>query len=161
MTNNPFKLRSGNGVPFKRMGSSPVKQSIDPLDLGLIDEAKKVKVKKPVSKPYKFSTKKVPNIKDATSKKLTNIVLKGDKLPYDEITKKHAKQKADKLAKRKIAKRQAKKKVIKTVTKKALSRFVPYVGWGLLASDIVGTVKKMKSGHTFKQAVKSQVLGTD
>ena len=102
MTNNPFKLRSGNGVPFKRMGSSPVKQSIDPLDLGLIDEAKKVKVKKPVSKPYKFSTKK-----------------------------------------------------------KALSRFVPYVGWGLLASDIVGTVKKMKSGHTFKQAVKSQVLGTD
>ena len=32
---------------FSGFGNSPVKQRIDPLDLGLIDEAKKVKVSKP------------------------------------------------------------------------------------------------------------------
>ena len=40
MGNTPFKLKSGNTTPFKMMGSSPVKQG-DPLDLGLVDEAKK------------------------------------------------------------------------------------------------------------------------
>tara|TARA_R110000824_G_scaffold17331_1_gene70509 strand:- start:2283 stop:2630 length:348 start_codon:yes stop_codon:yes gene_type:complete len=39
-----FNLNSGNSTPFKMMGSSPVKQGIDPLDLGLLDEAKKVKI---------------------------------------------------------------------------------------------------------------------
>tara|TARA_Y100000310_G_C20254325_1_gene610578 strand:+ start:320 stop:622 length:303 start_codon:yes stop_codon:yes gene_type:complete len=29
MTNNPFKLRSGNGTPFKQMGASPTKQTSD------------------------------------------------------------------------------------------------------------------------------------
>ncbi len=107
MTNNPFKLRSGNAVPFKQMGASPVKQD------------------------------------------------------YHEVLEHHKKYKTDKLAKRKLAKRQAKKKVIKTVAKKALSRFIPYVGWGLLASDIYGVSKKMKSGKSFKRSLKSQFLGTD
>tara|TARA_Y100001963_G_scaffold88703_1_gene122572 strand:+ start:290 stop:781 length:492 start_codon:yes stop_codon:yes gene_type:complete len=40
MKKTPFELRSGNATPFKMMGSSPVKQG-DPLDLGLVDEAKK------------------------------------------------------------------------------------------------------------------------
>ena len=39
MTKTPFKLKSGNTTPFKMMGSSPLKQG-DPLDLGLVDEAK-------------------------------------------------------------------------------------------------------------------------
>ena len=36
-----YRMKRGNSVvPFKQLGSSPAKQ-IDPLDLGLIDEAKK------------------------------------------------------------------------------------------------------------------------
>ena len=38
-----FKLKSGNTTNFKQMGSSPAKQKVDPLDLGLLDEAKKFK----------------------------------------------------------------------------------------------------------------------
>ena len=151
MTNNPFKLRSGNGVPFKRMGSSPVKQSIDPLDLGLIDEAKKVKVYKQ-AKPFV----------NMGSKDLSKYQTKAKDIIDDtRIGKNQAKTHAKTLVKDKHLKKRAKRKMYKTVGKKILSRAIPYVGWGLLASDIYGVSKKMKSGKSFKQSVKSQVLGTD
>lgn len=184
---------------FSYPGKSPLKQGIehiDPLDLGLIDEAKKVKVKKPSTtvktttlpgghhhrvtkgpgakvppqsalKPYQFktSTKQIPKVKDVTGKKLTNIILKGDKLPADKIAKKHAEDAAIKAAKKKAAiktaKRKATMKSAKKLGGKVLGRAVPYAGWALLATDIYGVGKKMKEGKGFGQAIKSHYLGTE
>lgn len=124
MANTPFKLKSGNVTPFKTMGSSPLKQ--DPLDLGLLDEAKKVKVS---TMPKNFNmtgkdtwvkksknilnTKTVPKIKDVTGKTLTNIILKGDKLPAEKIAAKAVKE---------------------TVKKSILSRFFKALGSKALAT---------------------------
>ena len=41
-----------SGLPFKELGSSPAKKKIDPLDLGLLDEAKKVTVNKGLPKNW-------------------------------------------------------------------------------------------------------------
>ena len=68
-----FDLKSGNSAPFKMMGSSPVKQRIDPLDLGLIDEAKKVKVS---TMPKNFNMTKS---KDSWLKQSKKILKKGGK----------------------------------------------------------------------------------
>jgi len=67
-----FKQRS-SGLPFKEMGSSPAKQA-DPLDLGLIDEAKKVKVNKGLPKNFNTSGK------DTWVKRSKEILNKGKKI---------------------------------------------------------------------------------
>lgn len=70
-----FKQRSSG--PFKMMGSSPVKQ-IDPLDLGLIDEAKKVKVNKGLPKNFNTSGK------DTWVKRSKEILSKSSITPHDK-----------------------------------------------------------------------------
>ena len=145
-----FMLKSGNTTPFKEMGSSPLKQ--DPLDLGLLDEARKF------DKTYKSSTtlKTIPKLKDVTGKTLTNIVLKGDKLPAEKI--------AARTVKKKVAKKTF-KTVAKTIFKgasKVASRFLGPVGWGLLAYDVATTIPKViKSTEKSlkKQAETGQTAG--
>ena len=46
-----------SGLPFKELGSSPAKKKIDPLDLGLLDEAKKVTVNKGLPKNFNTTGK--------------------------------------------------------------------------------------------------------
>jgi hypothetical protein len=177
-----FTLKSGNTTPFKQMGSSPAKQ-VDPLDLGLIDEAKKVKVstmpkgfnmsgKDPWVKESKdiLSKKKVPKIKDVTGKRLTNIILKGDKLPAEKIIKKHATQKAIKDA-NKIAKKKAiKKKAIKKAAKKIGTKFLGPVGAALTAYDVgkfahtwykTGDVEKAWDKHKWWGSEKGNLFKKD
>jgi len=73
----PFKLKSGNASSFKNLGSSPAKQ-IDPLDLGLIDEAKKVKVNKGLPKNFNTSGK------DTWVKRSKEILSKSSTTPHDK-----------------------------------------------------------------------------
>ena len=72
-----YKMKRGNSaVPFKKLGSSPVKQS-DPLDLGLGDEAKKFdkayKARKSMPKGFNMSGK------DTWVKRSKEILKKGGK----------------------------------------------------------------------------------
>ena len=76
----PFKLRSGNSPLFKTMGSSPVKQRIDPLDLGLVDEATSF------DKAYKHAEKVKKYGMESVNKEITRIA-KGGK-PKAELLKK-------------------------------------------------------------------------
>ena len=80
MANTPFKLKSGNTTPFKQMGSSPVKQ-VDPLDLGLIDEAKKVKVStKNPNFNWKGGKSTTPGFSETKIGKALKIAKKGNLL---------------------------------------------------------------------------------
>mgnify|MGYP005821924939 CR=1 FL=1 len=140
-----FKKSTGYKMKgFSYPGQSPLRQ-VDPLDLGLIDEAKKFdkgyKATKGTKAAYKFSTstKVIPKAKDAVGKKLTNILLKGDKLPAEKIIKKHATQKAIKQA----AIKKAKKKAIVKIGKKVISKFLGPVGVALTAYEVATTIPKV------------------
>ena len=161
---SPFKLRSGNTTPFKQMGSSPIKQGIehiDPLDLGLIDEAKQVK-KSTVVKHGKYHHSKNPGKYNVVKKELSKPVAK-------DIVKQPGKYHHSKTMniKTNIAKNIApkpkvpKKVVAKKVLGKAASRLIPGAGWALAGHDVYKISEKMRGGHSFKEALKSHYLGIE
>ena len=53
------------------------------------------------------------------------------------------------------------KKIAKKVATKAVSRAIPGLGTAALAHDVYKVGKKMKGGHSFKEALKSHYLGID
>ena len=97
------------------------------------------------------------------TKKSSFYLKSGNTTPFKQMGSSPAKQDYTQALEhhKKFVQKKAKKKAIKTVTKKALSRMIPYAGWALLASDIYGVGKKIKSGKSLKQSLKSQFLGTD
>ena len=80
MAKKSFKLKSGNTTSFKKMGSSPAKQ-VDPLDLGLVDEAKKVKVStKNPNFNWKGGKSTTPGFSETKIGKALKIAKKGNLL---------------------------------------------------------------------------------
>ena len=114
----------------------------------------KTKIKTPKSYEFKTSTNTVPKIKDVTGKKLTNIILKGDKLPIEKITKKHATQKAIKQAAANQIKKKAKKKAIIKAGKKIASKFLGPVGTALTGVEVIKTIPKVVKAT--KKSLKKQ-----
>jgi uncharacterized protein YaaW (UPF0174 family) len=127
MAKKSFKLKSGNATPFKKMGSSPLKQAIGGGPGEAVYHWKKYKAAKAQDKAVeKLMTDK--NIsRKAFDTKLAKITKTVDPHP-------------------KLVKQTVKKGVIKTVGKVA-SRLAGPIGAGLLAYDVLKTgVKRIVKG---------------
>ena len=184
-----FKLRSSG--PFKMMGASPVKQkAIDPLDLGLLDEAKKVNVNKGL--PKNFNTKgssgagktivskvdlaraskvKTQNFRDAASKINTvssktnvgsRVVNIKPKLHTSSASDRTLHKNLNKIADRyRTPKKTVSKKVVKKTAKKIASRFAGWAGAALTAYDIGKFVTDVGKGMKHRSFDDSVELAWD
>ena len=73
MKTTPFKLRSGNITPFKKMGSSPLKQDDKTIDI-----------------PFEISGKKFPSIVSEEYQELKeNAIFSGDIDDHGNLRKDH------------------------------------------------------------------------
>tara|TARA_R100000781_G_C4071930_1_gene124759 strand:- start:75 stop:686 length:612 start_codon:yes stop_codon:yes gene_type:complete len=146
-----FKLKSGNKTSFKQMGSSPLKQSYPSSaqkgphgPKGTLDEVKRIAGEKATKATKAANAKKygMESLNKAINKRLK---------PDPQLTFKK------KLSTPKVSK----KKIAKKVLGKAASRLIPGAGWALAGHDVYKIGKKMKGGHSLKEAVKSHYLGIE
>ena len=120
-------------------GKSPLKQGvehIDPLDLGLIDEAKKVKVSKPKPGHHGHS---YTSVKPKAPKPFSGM---SSKLSHEAKAKNLIKESAKKAVKKTVG-----KTILKGIGKVA-SRFLGPVGVGLAAYDIIKMAPKVTKATT-------------
>ena len=204
LNNMGFKLRSGNKISFKSMGSSPTKQKDNGGSCYIDDRGKTIcppktdeekkkdqeRIEAQIKGTYEPTEEDIKKKKEDAREDIGNIrrtkspakqiepkggetykqyldrAFKGTKDPYaQDVSGRRWKGKYEGPKTKRFHKKATKKATIKKVAKKVggkiLSKAIPGVGLALLASDVVGVVKKMKKGKTFKKAVKKQFTGLD
>ena len=167
MAKKSFKLKSGNTTPFKKMGSSPLKQdkvgTMDAVNKEITRIAKGGRVKADLMAQDKAVDKLATNkniSRKAFDTKLAEITKTVDPHPksrrptwdrsggvkvgdHHKVTKGPEAMRPPKSA---IVKKAVKKGVVKTIGK-VVSRLAGPIGLGLLAGDVLGKgVKRVAKG---------------
>ena len=161
------QIKPKTGETYKQYLSRAFATNQDPYGGDVSGRRWEGKYQGPKTKRFhKKNIKKVGRYKVDVSTAEGKKTMKQMKQPSTRSTTFDAKElvkknKAKDKAAKKALKKTTTKKVVKKVGGKLLSRAIPYAGWALLASDIVGVTKKMKKGKSFKQAVKKKFLGLD
>jgi len=133
MAKKSFKLKSGNTTPFKKMGSSPVKQVMGGGPGEAVEHWKKYKAKKQAFKKFdkwhKTITDKPGGLVKSNISKTPATTLQTTTKAFSNVPKQFVKQAA------------------KQTVGKVASRLAGPVGLGLLAGDVLKTgVKRVAKG---------------